>query len=193
MIWIRKLLVLLDLNGILYLDQWFSFCRPIVWRWRRWMMKNTVMLHYKSRCIEWKRGTMNTGQWFIHIEKLLEKSITDPDCVNLILHIVFGWKYMHCLCQVIVSIFFGQFLTKNTHTFERNTKETNVREKIFLFFLHIIIFYSGKIHINESRFLTEIYDIFSPFEVTWNILSHVLKPNKLVKAFQRRNLGYFFS
>lgn len=80
----------------------------------------------------------------------------------------------------------------NTHTFERNTIETNEREKIFSFFLHIIIFYSGKIQINESRFLTEIYDIFSPFEVTWNILSHVLKSNKPVKAFQRRNLGYFF-
>lgn len=67
--------------------------------------------------------------------------------------------YMYSLCQVIVSIFFGQFLLKNTHTFERNTIETNVREKIQDFFFYtLFFFYSGKIHINENRFLMEIYD-----------------------------------
>lgn len=66
---------------------------------------------------------------------------------------------MYSLCQVIVSIFFGQFLTKNTHTFERNTIETNVREKNsrFFFFTHYY-FLLREIRIKENRFLMEIYD-----------------------------------
>lgn len=115
-----------------------------------------------------------------------------------VLHIVFGWKYMYSLCQVIVSIFFGQFLIKNTHTFERNAVETNVREKnwIWFFLTHYYFLLRENSHkwkqISYGNLWWGNVDIFSPFEVTWNILSHVLKSNKPVKAFQRRNLGYFF-